>query len=146
MKKLLILPLAMALSLPVLADSDKLRTSDGVTCEQATDTGKRVYAEGYGSQGNGEDNYYNNGYNNYGQNYDDELGVKVGVEIRFGGAERIDCTVLYRYEIRKQKRDGVIADAEHEIKLLELQVKKRRMINELNSGSQSGMTLTNESL
>lgn len=128
---------------PTLADSDKIRTSDGVTCEQTTDTGKRVYAETYGSQGKNK-NDYTQSNNNY-RHYDNDVGARVGVELRFGGADRIDCNILYRYELERQKRDKILAEAEHDIRILEIQVKKKRMLDQLSSGN-TGMTLTIEPL
>lgn len=105
--------------------TDRIRTSSGASCEQAVSTGKTFQVGTYGATGNEDsDNYYNNYYY---QNQD-EAGIYAALTIQFGGEDRVDCTKLYEYELRQRTREEEIAQAEHELKLLQIEAEKYRLL------------------
>lgn len=105
--------------------TDRVRTAAGATCEQAISTGKTFQFGTYGAQGNEDsDNYYNNYYY---QNQD-EAGVYAAVTFQFGGNDRVDCTRLYEFELRDRARQEELAQAEHELKLLQIEAEKYRLL------------------
>jgi len=105
--------------------TDRVRTAEGATCEQAISTGKTFQFGTYGAQGNEDsDNYYNNYYY---QNQD-EAGIYAAVTFQFGGNERVDCTRLYEFELRDRARQEELAQAEHELKLLQIEAEKYRLL------------------
>ncbi|MDG2790874.1 hypothetical protein P7M42_07020 [Vibrio parahaemolyticus] len=93
--------------------TDRFRMSDGTSCEQSVDTGKSFYAGIYGEQGN-DDRNYDNGYADADS---DEAGVYMGVQITFGGAERIDCKRLYDIALQEKELQLAQAKAEHELEM-----------------------------
>lgn len=104
--------------------TDRIRTSEGATCEQAVSTGKTFQVGTYGATGQEDsDNYYNNYY----QQNQDEAGVYASLTFQFGGEERVDCTRLYEFELRERKRQEELAQAEHELKLLQIQAETQRL-------------------
>ncbi|EDL53671.1 hypothetical protein VSAK1_25885 [Vibrio mediterranei AK1] len=128
---------AMMISMNVLANpipsvsnpsgTDRIRTSNGSTCEQAVSTGKTVQFGTYGSQG--ADDTYSNQYDPYHNYYnEDDRGIYAAVTIQFGGEDRVDCTKLYAFEMRQRKREEELAQAEHELKLLQIETEKQRLI------------------
>ncbi|MCL9776770.1 hypothetical protein [Vibrio methylphosphonaticus] len=109
--------------------TDRIRTSGGASCEQAVSTGKTFQVGTYGSSG--VDDQYNDGsgYDPYHNYYnEDDKGVYAAVTIQFGGEDRIDCTKLYRYEMLQRKREEELAQAEHELKLLQIAAEKHRLL------------------
>lgn len=105
--------------------TDRIRTSDGSSCEQAVSTGKTFQVGTYGAMGNEDsDNYYNNYY----EQNQDEAGIYAAVTIQFGGEDRVDCTKLYEFELRQRNRDEQLAQAEHELKLLQIEAEKYRLL------------------
>ncbi|MFA0438876.1 hypothetical protein BCU70_11980 [Vibrio sp. 10N.286.49.C2] len=110
--------------------TDRIRTTGGATCEQAVSTGKTFQVGTYGSSG--ADDQYNDGsgYDPYHNYYnEDDRGVYAAVTIQFGGEDRIDCTKLYQYEMLQRKREEQLAQAEHELKLLQIEAEKHRLLN-----------------
>ncbi|MFA0088003.1 hypothetical protein ACE1OE_17035 [Vibrio sp. E150_011] len=109
--------------------TDRIRTTGGATCEQAVSTGKTFQVGTYGSSG--VDDQYNDGsgYDPYHNYYnEDDRGVYAAVTIQFGGEDRIDCTKLYQYEMLQRKREEQLAQAEHELKLLQIEAEKHRLL------------------
>ncbi|WP_261818146.1 hypothetical protein [Vibrio gallicus] len=105
--------------------TDRVRLSDGSSCEQAVSTGKTFQVGTYGATGNEDsDNYYNNYYHQD----QDEAGIYAAVTIQFGGEDRVDCTRLYEYELRQRNREEELARAEHELKLLQIEAEKYRLL------------------
>ncbi len=105
--------------------TDRIRMSDGSSCEQAVSTGKTFQVGSYGAMGNEDsDNYYNNYYHQD----QDEAGIYAAVTIQFGGEDRVDCTRLYEFELRQRNRDEELAEAEHELKLLQIEAEKYRLL------------------
>ncbi|GLR74151.1 hypothetical protein [Aliivibrio sifiae] len=135
MRYLLNCLLGLSLAIPVFANpipslsnpsgTDRIRTSGGSSCEQAIATGKTFQVGTYGSSGNEDsDNYYNNYYH---QNQD-EAGIYAAVTFQFGGEDRVDCTRLYELELRDRTREEELAQAEHELKLLQIEAEKYRLL------------------
>ncbi|WP_048613082.1 hypothetical protein [Vibrio coralliirubri] len=124
-----------ALTLPVYANpipsvsnpsgTDRVRTSEGASCEQAISTGKTVQFGTYGSTGNEDSDSY---YNNYYYQNQDEAGVYAAVTFQFGGEDRVDCRRLYEFELRERERLEELAQAEHELKLLQIEAEKYRLL------------------
>lgn len=121
-------PLVFANPIPSISNpsgTDRIRTSDGSSCEQAVSTGKTFQVGTYGAMGNEDsDNYYNNYY----EQNQDEAGIYAAVTIQFGGEDRVDCTKLYEFELRQRNRDEQLAQAEHELKLLQIEAEKYRLL------------------
>ncbi|GAM59372.1 hypothetical protein JCM19231_1726 [Vibrio ishigakensis] len=124
----LLSPFAFANPIPSISNpsgTDRVRTSAGASCEQAVSTGKTFQVGTYGATGNEDsDNYYNNYYY---QNQD-EAGIYAALTIQFGGEDRVDCTKLYEFELRQRSREEEIAQAEHELKLLQIEAEKYRLL------------------
>lgn len=98
--------------------NDRFRMSDGTSCEQSVDTGKSFIAGVYGQEG--QDDYdYDYGYSDSDQ---DEVGVYMGVQITFGGEERIDCKRLYNIALQEKEIMLQAAKAEHDIEMEMLKV------------------------
>lgn len=93
--------------------TDRFRMSDGTSCEQSVDTGKSFIAGMYGEQGQ-DDRDYDYGYSD---GSTDEAGVFVGVQISFGGEERIDCKRLYNIALQEKEIMLQSAKAEHEMEM-----------------------------
>ncbi|MGF1752763.1 hypothetical protein L4C33_04100 [Vibrio makurazakiensis] len=105
--------------------TDRVRTSEGASCEQAISTGKTFQVGTYGAKGNeNSDNYYNNYY----QQNQDEAGVYAAVTLQFGGEDRVDCSRLYEFELREREREEEVAQAEHELRLLQIEAEKYRLL------------------
>lgn len=131
----LLSPVVLANPIPSISNpsgTDRIRTMDGSTCEQAVSTGKTFQVGTYGAMGNEDsDNYYNNYYH---QNQD-EAGIYAAVTVQFGGEDRVDCTRLYEYELRQRNRDEELANAEHELKLLQIEAEKYRLLKTKQQGT-----------
>ncbi|AXY03036.1 hypothetical protein D1115_19045 [Vibrio alfacsensis] len=105
--------------------TDRIRTSEGATCEQAVSTGKTFQIGTYGASGQEDsDNYYDNYY----EQNQDEAGVYAALTFQFGGEDRVDCTRLYEFELRERKRQEELAQAEHELKLMQIEAEKQRLM------------------
>ncbi|MEZ9070993.1 hypothetical protein AB4086_06085 [Vibrio splendidus] len=105
--------------------TDRIRTSEGASCEQAISTGKTVQFGTYGSTGNEDSDSY---YNSYYYQNQDEAGVYAAVTLQFGGEDRVDCRRLYEFELRERERIEELAQAEHELKLLQIEAEKYRLL------------------
>jgi len=109
--------------------TDRVRTSEGASCEQAISTGKTIQFGTYGATGNEDsDNYYGGDPNNYYHQNQDEAGIYAAITFQFGGEERVDCSRLYEFELRERKREEELAQAEHELKLLQIEAEKYRLL------------------
>ncbi|GAD90276.1 hypothetical protein VHA01S_038_00440 [Vibrio halioticoli NBRC 102217] len=121
-------PVLLANPIPSISNpsgTDRIRTTDGASCEQAVSTGKTFQVGTYGAMGNEDsDNYYNNYY----EQNQDEAGIYAAVTIQFGGEDRVDCTKLYEFELRQRNREEQLAQAEHELKLLQVEAEKYRLL------------------
>lgn len=97
--------------------SDRVRTKDGASCEQAVATGKSFTAGVYGDSG------YNDGYYDPYQRRmnNGDKGVYAGVTIQFGGAERIDCTRMYDNEMSRKDIELEMLETKHQQELVLLQ-------------------------
>ncbi|BCN26155.1 hypothetical protein [Vibrio alfacsensis] len=105
--------------------TDRIRTSEGATCEQAVSTGRTFQIGTYGASGQEDsDNYYDNYY----EQNQDEAGVYAALTFQFGGEDRVDCTRLYEFELRERKRQEELAQAEHELKLMQIEAEKQRLM------------------
>ena len=67
-------------------------------------------------------------YNNYYYQNQDEAGVYAAVTLQFGGEDRVDCRRLYEFELRERERLEELAQAEHELKLLQIEAEKYRLL------------------
>ena len=93
--------------------SDRIRTADGASCEQAVATGKNFVLGVYGDDGYYDSNSWDNNpsYNN---NNNGEVGVYAGISIEFGGEKRIDCSRLYDNEMERRAIELDMMKTQHE--------------------------------
>lgn len=101
--------------------TDRFRTSQGATCEQAVATGRTFQMGVYGSNEDVKDDYSWRDYQG------SELGIYAGLQFQIGGHDRVDCTRMYNLEMREMERQDKLATAEHELRLLQIQAEKRRL-------------------
>ncbi|ENC6722704.1 hypothetical protein [Vibrio harveyi] len=101
--------------------TDRFRTSQGATCEQAVATGKSFQLGLYGSNEDFKDDYT---WRNYKGN---DVGVYAGLQFQIGGHERVNCTHMYNLEMREMERQDKLAEAEHELRLMQIQAEKTRL-------------------
>ena len=97
--------------------SDRVRTKDGASCEQAVATGKTFTMGVYGD--NGYNDAYYDPYNKRMNNGD--KGIYAGVSIQFGGVERIDCTRMYDNEMSRKDIELEMLQTKHQQELVLLQ-------------------------
>lgn len=101
--------------------TDRIRASDGSMCEQAVSTGNMVHAGVYGSDDNYDDRDYHRGYQR------NDKGIYAGFQMQLGSKERVDCTRMYEYEMRERDRNDRLADAEYELRMMQIEAEKARL-------------------
>lgn len=89
--------------------SDRIRTKDGASCESSVNTGKRMYTEVYGSDGE----------------YSDDVGIRLGVEIELGQTKRMNCNRLFELEVKRKEMELKLQEAELELRMLDIQKRHR---------------------
>ena len=100
--------------------SDRIRTSDGASCEQAVATGKNFVLGVYGDDGYNDSDSWSSNPSYYNQDAG-EIGVYAGVSIQFGGEKRIDCSRLYDNEMQRRGIELEMMKTQHEQEKILLQ-------------------------
>jgi hypothetical protein len=106
-----------------VSGSDRVRTKDGASCEQAVATGKSFTAGIYGEDSD-RDSRYDYGYSN---SYGNDKGVYAGIQIQFGGVERIDCTRMYNNEMHRKDIELDLMRVQHQNEMVLLQQEIERL-------------------
>lgn len=116
-----------------VSGSDRVRTSDGASCDQAISTGKSFAMGAYGSQDDSDYAYYDpmRGYGNSGN----DVGVYMGVSIQFGGEDRIDCKRMYNNEIERKELELNVYKERTKLELDQLRLEKTRLLQLLSNKS-----------
>lgn len=82
---------------------DRVRTSDGITCESSISPDSYVEVGFYG-QKDEKDNWYNRKTHNYSNDGNDEIGVYTRLVVPLGGPKkRINCNRIYEIQVEKLK-------------------------------------------
>lgn len=105
--------------------SDRVRTSDGASCEQSVATGKSVVMGVYGADNDGR-NDFTDDYNRYNNN---DVGLYAGIQIQFGGPDRIDCKRMYDNEMARKDIELDMLKTQHEQEKVLLQQEIERLRN-----------------
>ena len=96
------------------ANTNRITTSDGITCENSSDAPYEFesYVESSKNKLEGE---YSNGFDNVDNNIS-TIGVKL--TYKFGEQKKLDCNRLYNLELREKQ--AKVEELESKIKALEL--------------------------
>ncbi len=97
-----------------LSNTNRITTSDGITCENSSDAPYEFesYVESSKNKLEGE---YSNGFDNV-DNDISTIGMKF--TYKFGEQKKLDCNRLYNLELREKQ--AKVAELESKIKALEL--------------------------
>lgn len=98
----------------LFANTNRITTSDGITCESTTDSPYEVesYVEGSNSDFNGN---YEDGFDD---TYANSATVGVRFTYRFGEQRSLNCNRLYNLELRA--KEAKVKELEAKIKALEV--------------------------
>jgi len=111
MKTILILMLSVYFC---LANTNRITTSDGITCESTSDSPYEVesYVEGANNDFNGD-----SAEDGYDKNKDNTTTVGVRFIYKFGAQKSLNCNRLYNLELRA--KEARVKELEAKIKALE---------------------------
>ncbi|WP_394239838.1 hypothetical protein [Vibrio astriarenae] len=120
---LLFSPLAHSAYIPSMyspSGTDRFRSADGSTCEQAVATGKNFQVGIYGS----DEEYGDRNWSNY---QGSDIGVYASVQFQFGAHQRMDCKRMFDLQLKQMEREDRLAQAEFDLRLMQIQREHERL-------------------
>lgn len=101
-------------SLTLMANTNRITTSDGITCESTSESPYEVESYVEGSSNNFDSNSQEEGFDN---NNDNSTTVGIRFIYKFGEQKSLDCRKLYNLELKI--KEAKVKELEEKVKALE---------------------------
>ena len=101
-------------SLTLMANTNRITTSDGITCESTSESPYEVESYVEGSSNNFDSNSQEEGFDN---NNDNSTTVGIRFIYKFGEQKSLDCRKLYNFELKI--KEAKVKELEEKVKALE---------------------------